>query len=473
MKSILMSFIFIAFLMSAVFSQVSNYYPLKHLLDDDRSVAFISSGENPEFYLNDSGFYKGKRQQLIKCGNDIFMFLHSTGRLYKVVKENESYNIKRLDSTFCIGYNGGAFAFCYKNGIYNLGGYGIWRVNGQLRVYNEKAKEWDIVKLNKEIPLLGDASLLWYDLVGKKIFIGYYTPKNEAEKTVIKDIEFIDDVMVLDLEKNEWTKVGTLNPYIKTNLPNIRTITHSPWGLLVMFSDKISLLDYKQNKLLSLSESKEEYQSLQRKLFNKNIYFEDSTLFFGNNSEQTLDSIQLHYSDFIPTKQHIFTSNNGISNLTSMVIILISFVGLSLLLFFIRKKYLLSIQRKELLPIENSNNELENSKSDLQNVIIEDLNIPKLFDEKEKQVLELIIEKSLKAQITNTDDLNRVLGLTKKAIEIQKKQRSDVIVSINKKYAFVTKSNDLLIEKKRADFDKRSFEYFIAFEKLELIKKYI
>ena len=156
-----------------------------------------------------------------------------------------------------------------------------------------------------------------------------------------------------------------------------------------------------------------------------------------------------------------------------MVIIFISFVGLSLLIYFVRKKYLLSNQRKKVLPLENTNNELENSKSDLENEIIEDLNIPKLFEEKEKQVLELIIEKSLKAQITNTDDLNRVLGLSKKAIEIQKKQRSDVIVSINKKYAFVTKSNDLLIEKKRADFDKRSFEYFIAFEKLELIKKYL
>ncbi len=149
-----------------------------------------------------------------------------------------------------------------------------------------------------------------------------------------------------------------------------------------------------------------------------------------------------------------------------IIVVSISLIGLTLLIYFLRKKHTLSIQFKETIPMVGRANDLENE-------IIENSHIPKLFDEKEKQVLELIIEKSLKAEITNTDDLNRVLGLTKKAVEIQKKQRSDVIVSINKKYAFVKKSNDLLIEKKRADFDKRSFEYFIQFEKLESIKKHL
>jgi hypothetical protein len=453
---------------NVAFAQLKNSFPIKNLLQDSLPIACISFTEEHLLPISEGDVMKTHREEFVKQGRNLYVFLTGSGRLYKThLDSNNNYYFKRIDSTTHFGYNLGAFAFCYNNRIYNLGGYGIWRVNGQLRIYNEKANEWDIVKLNKEIPFLGDGCLLWYDIAGKKIYISYYTPKNEAEKTTLKEIEFVDDVMALDLEKNEWTRLGTLNPYIKANLHNIRTITHSPWGLLINFSDKITLIEYKQNKLLSLSESKEEYQTLQRKLFDKNIYFKDSTLFFGNNSEQTLDSVQFQYSDFVPIGQHIFTLNNRIITFSSMIIVVsISLIGLTLLIYFLRKKYTLSIQSKETIPMVGRANDLENE-------IIENSHIPKLFDEKEKQVLELIIEKSLKAEITNTEDLNRVLGLTKKAVEIQKKQRSDVIVSINKKYAFVKKSNDLLIEKKRADFDKRSFEYFIQFEKLESIKKHL
>jgi hypothetical protein len=450
------------------YAQTKNSFPIKNLMQDSLPVTFISH-TNEHLLPNSNGDKIVLRDEyFIKKGSDLYVFIDGSGRLYKTFLDSlNNYTFKRIDSTTHFGYNIGSFGFCYNNRIYNLGGYGIWRINGQLRVYNEKANEWDIVKLNKELPILGDESLLWYDIVGKKIYVGYYTPKNEAEKTALKEIEFIDDVMVLDLEKTEWSKLGTLNSYIKTNLPNIRTITHSPWGLLVMFSDKITLLDYKQNRLMSLSEYHKEYQILQRKLFNKNIYFKDSTLFYGNNTEQTLDSVQFHYSDFVPTGQYIFTSNDwGANGVKISIISILSIAGLGFFIHKFRKKNAIVVEREKSDLIESALNYEQPE-------IIDDSNIPELFEQREKQVLELIIEKSLKAEITNTDDLNRVLGLSKKAIEIQKKQRSDVIVSINKKYAFVSKSNEVLIDKKRAEFDKRSFEYFIELEKLGLIKKHL
>jgi hypothetical protein len=35
--------------------------------------------------------------------------------------------------------------------LYSYGGYGFWRLNGQLRSYNFTDKEWDIVPVNDEI----------------------------------------------------------------------------------------------------------------------------------------------------------------------------------------------------------------------------------------------------------------------------------------------------------------------------------
>lgn len=468
MKIILTCFFVFLYSVNVAFAQLKNSFPIKNLLQDSLPIACISFTEEHLLPISEGDVMKTHREEFVKQGRNLYVFLTGSGRLYKThLDSNNNYYFKRIDSTTHFGYNLGAFAFCYNNRIYNLGGYGIWRVNGQLRIYNEKANEWDIVKLNKEIPFLGDGCLLWYDIAGKKIYIGYYTPKNEAEKTTLKEIDFVDDVMVLDLEKNEWTRVGTLNTYIKENLPNIRTITHSPWGLLIHFSDKITLLDYKQNRLMSLSESHKEYQTLKRKFFNKNIYFKDSTLFYGNNTERTLDSVQLHYSDFVPTGQHVFTSTNWRPK--PIVISILGIVSIVGLLFFMYK-----FRNKKKEAAQSENNQLtESSFNNEEPAIVEASNIPQLFEQKEKQILELIIEKSLKAEITNTDDLNRVLGLSKKAIEIQKKQRSDVIVSINKKYAFIRKSNEILIDKRRAEFDKRSFEYFIEFDKIQIIKKYL
>ncbi len=247
---------------NALHPQIKNSFPIKNLMQDSLTVPFISYTKEHLLPIPDSDEIKRSGENFIKKGKELYVFVNGSGRLYKTFFDSlGNFYFKRIDSTTHFGYNIGAFPFCYNNRIYNLGGYGIWRMNGQLRVYNEKANEWDIVKLNKEVPFLGDGCLLWYDVAGKKIYVGYYTPKNEAEKTAIKEIEFVEEVMVLDLEKTEWARLGKLNPYIKANLPNIRTITHSPWGLLINFSDKITLIDYKQNKLLSLSESKEEYQT--------------------------------------------------------------------------------------------------------------------------------------------------------------------------------------------------------------------
>ncbi|MCY7311230.1 MAG: hypothetical protein LH619_10670, partial [Chitinophagaceae bacterium] len=72
-----------------------------------------------------------------------------------------------------------------------------------------------------------------------------------------------------------------------------------------------------------------------------------------------------------------------------------------------------------------------------------------------------IAENSLKGNYTSIEEVNKALGVSKKNIEIQKKQRSDIITSINKKYSYIKQSPQELIEKRRTEFDKRSFEYYI------------
>lgn len=91
----------------------------------------------------------------------------------------------------------------------------------------------------------------------------------------------------------------------------------------------------------------------------------------------------------------------------------------------------------------------------------------------EIQLLQLLIKNTESGLPTTTEQQNKVLGLSKKNIEIQKKQRSDIIISINRKFSFITKKDEPLILKRRTEFDKRAFEYFLEYSRLEDIKTFI
>jgi hypothetical protein len=446
-------------------------FPIKHLLQDSVPIAFITPAKNFYFNLGDTTHNKYKPQQFIKNGNKLYLFLNGTGRLYETSVDNSNSCVfDRIDITDHFGYNIGSFAFSYNGGIYDLGGGGIWHINGQLRIYNTKAREWDIVKLNKEIPVLYDENLLWYDIKAHKIYIGLYSTTNDAVKTNTTDSKLVYDVMVLDLAATDWTKIGNLSSYLKLNNAQMKPVAMSPWGLLVCVDTKFSLIDYKNNQVLSLeAKADNDYQSLQRNINQGNCYFKDSTLYYGNNEARTLDSIPLHYSDFKPTGEVIYTiaaTTVASSYLPWMIGGLL--VLLCAAIFYILK-YKVSIQvlkkgvinevKQTALPSEDSSSNEINTNT-----------TPSYFDEKELQVLQLLLDNSSKQLTTSIKALNNALGVTKKANDVQKKQRSDVMSSINKKFSFISQNEQPIIDKTRADIDKRSFEYFIANERLDEVK---
>ncbi len=96
-----------------------------------------------------------------------------------------------------------------------------------------------------------------------------------------------------------------------------------------------------------------------------------------------------------------------------------------------------------------------------------------VFDEMEILLLQLLIQNTSAGTTTSTDEQNKILGLVKKNLEIQKKQRSDIIIGINRKYAFVAQSKEPIIKKSRSEFDMRSYEYFIDYSRVEEIRSFL
>lgn len=452
---------FKVFVFFILFSSVSfAQEPLIDLYQTQKNIGFVRT-EKSRFFTEADNLFKTHFYSLIKTPSGLFAWVNGTGRLYKAVKSDTGIAFVRQDSSTHFGYNIAAFPFSYAGNIFNIGGYGLWRINGQLRVFNEKEREWDIVKLNEEVPIMFDDTnnLLWYDQARGKLYSGYSTRRDEA---VISDgmDEAQNDysVRVLDLTKNQWSRLGDLNMLLREKIQNISTIGMSPWGQLIFIGSKINLLDFAHNQLLSLNVKAPYYQLLLRNWHLNTFYFKDSTLYFGTVAGKRLDSARIKYADFDTVESKLYEPNNLFrKNRRLLVTSFAVLIVLAVLVWFFQKRYRILFQRKKSVYYVKVNNSIDKN----------------IFEEKEILLLNALIANSEKGKYTNIDELNRLLGISKRPVEIQKKHRSDMLTSINKKFHFIYPDQPSIIQKQRSENDKRSFEYFIEFDKLLLIKEQI
>jgi hypothetical protein len=99
--------------------------------------------------------------------------------------------------------------------------------------------------------------------------------------------------------------------------------------------------------------------------------------------------------------------------------------------------------------------------------------ILELLEERERSLLEFLFNHSADERLTSIEEINKVVGVQHRSIEIQKRMRSDLIGSINQKLGIVTRDAKPVVDKQRSEFDKRSFEYFIHPAHMELVEKII
>jgi hypothetical protein len=84
------------------------------------------------------------------------------------------------------------------------------------------------------------------------------------------------------------------------------------------------------------------------------------------------------------------------------------------------------------------------------------------LDDREKLLYLYILQKTNQGESTSVEEINQLIGCTQRNLEVQKRMRSDIIISINTKLKNAWGIKGVVIDKKRAEFDKRSYEYFVA-----------
>jgi hypothetical protein len=446
-----------------------------------KQLPFIIS-DLPEGF-NVSGF------GVVKTSSGLFIFPQGTGRVY--CYQTESKQWKRVDSTFFAGYNFGSLHFSLGNDMYSFGGYGLWQVNGILRQYNSIAGEWTAIKTNWYIPWtlkhVGWSNFYFLDTLSGQLIInglgtnGLQTLKDQS------DPEIGTDIYALGLKNGDWQKLGRFRDTA------LEMIGFLPWGILDVHGGVTDIPNNRTYKLGDRAISKLQaitYKSLQSSdqlisfCYDSTLYFARDPLHYDSMTITRSDLKDLGIPVYEPIETGIFEKWSGLKEYGSLLLLLVS--GFVLGLFINRKKdgkvKGLSLDSPEYMPkIENLEPLIlqdqavadipEKTPTDEKAVTFRSSRILDLLEEKERSLLEFIYYYSEEERLTTIEEINKVIGVANRSMEVQKRMRSDLIGSINQKMGLITKDKKPVIDKQRSEFDKRSFEYFIRTEYMELVAR--
>ena len=412
--------------------------------------------------------FKYTGQELVKNNKGLFLQPLGTGRLYQLTEKDGEYNWKRIDSTIYTGYNFRSRFFSIDTTFYSFGGEGFFNANGNLRYFNNYSKEWDAANLSRTI-LWFSLSELFHaiDTTGKYLYVESLPRHHDLhlKENFIADLEH--QLWKLDIETGIWQNLGKITEEKSVSY------AQTPFGMLVKFN---RIIDVKNNKVYRLS------KSLQDKIFtalgtsskpNELAYSFciDSTLFIGGTGN-FIDSITISKADLIEQKKPFYIANEAEIPLGEREIMIGSIILLSLacVFLFVKNKKKGTSQPVAIVGGMQDNISLENDKRETQ-VTFRSGKLMELLNEREKLLLEFIYKHSLDERLTTIEEINKVIGASQRSAEVQKRLRSDLIGSINDKLEIVSDSKFNVIEKQRSEFDKRSFEYFIHPELMELTEK--
>ena len=366
------------------------------ILDDSGLISDIVvpiQGYRP-IDITDIPFAKGKTgpmQKLVRTSHGLFVLVDGTGRVYEIFRNELKLQVRRTDSTVFFGNNFGAFHFAYNDTIYSFGGYGFWHYNGQLRVYLPDKHEWELVELNREIPIQVAnpiSARTWFDYQSGQLYV-IRMPSKALES---------DSIYVLSLNSKAWKTLGL------STLPlNLSEFIQTPFGPLARASDSnrdiIYLLDFRKNRILEMSPAKAQEIRLYEGS-NSLAFSADSTLILFRDNAHSID---IGIQDFNLTAQTIYDGNPEVTmpglNWMKAFYILTGFVLTLLLGIFLGRR-----RAKANKEPSRENHSMSTPAN--------------LFDEREKELIRLIFENSSKSISTSIDDINLVLGLAGRPVDV-------------------------------------------------------
>lgn len=403
------------------------------------------------------------RHHYIVRKGQLFIQVDGSGKLFQV--DSSTLAPIRLDKTCYEGYNFLAYNFNWKDRFYSVGGWGFWKYDGGIRYFEEASREWSIIPTNRRVPVAQVInSLGWLDKVDEKYYMIYSKDDDLYLKNHEKDHDSIF-VQCLDLKRMTWWDEPKYliadNPLITGN--TFRKIIPTSMGLLVEAWNKFQLFDFKDNKVYTLPDNKgAAIAALTTRTHHGFFIQRNQDLYIYDPLKDSVSPLIISKKDFLKKTQPMYTTQRAtLVRDRWMISLLIIIGGLVILISTLLYKYRKLLKSsKGVIIQENQGEPIQFNRS---------LSFEENLTSQELAVFELLIDNSSNNKLTSIDEINRVLGTKNKDIAVQKNIRSEVLQSLNERFQIYSTTSDLLVERERAEFDKRIYLYKINCNSQDLI----
>lgn len=384
----------------------------KRIVNDKAGIKYIKYANNLSF-LDSVPFKKDQFQQIIKSEKASFLTTSGSGLVYQLNNITDSTAaFTRIDRTQYDGYNFDDIKFTYHDTLFSIGGFGFWRNNGQVRYFTEN-KEWEL--LFPEIPIGISNRNIWN--LDDQLGILYFITENEDGSPIVLSINLSKH----SYEIQEAFSASFTEQIIHAKEIPIQIQLTNNSGALLVYSDKIYYLNIPLNQLKTASD-KSLINFLNKNNVRANPVFNIADkLIIASINENKLDSITFSIQDFSISTPVI--ENANLFTQTKTILLISLFILLIVVIVYFK------FSKKKII----------------------------IFTEFEKDFLNKLTSK--KGKQLDIETLNYLLGLSKKSIEIQKKNRSEFLNKLDQKLRDLLHTEEVLIIRVKDEADKRIFLY--------------
>ena len=391
-------------------------------------------------------------QEVLYSNNKAYVLFKGTGKVFEV---DSLLNITKIDNTIYGGHSFGATNFIYNDTIYSIGGYGFWNLNGAIRYLNKITREWDVIRINKDIAFANGINANSYlDKINGKLYLLYNQGHPEYVESKFEEAEKCF-LAILDLKTKKWIETNYLiNPQLAKAFGDLSFVQIIGDKILAnsKYINRPLLIDIPNNHIQEVKEAKyTEWIQLKSQIDKGAIININDTVYLIN--KDTVYTFNISNSDLKPLPIHIYEPIKESISTNTIVYIFFSIIIILLLgaLFYNINK-LNTEQRKN----KDEGEEIAGSEKRSMNEFYVGLS------EIEKQTIELIIKNTWNGLTTSVNQINKILGTERKTGKVQNNIRGDIILELNNKFKAYTLLNDNIVERKKSEFDKRHIEYFIS-----------
>lgn len=379
------------------------------------------------------------KQIVTRCGRDTYVCFNGTGIVYRLVKADSEWMVLvREDATKYMGYNFNSIRFSLQDTLYSFGGNGFWQYNGALTFFDRAKKEWEILRLNQEVPVNSE----FFYLDGVKGILYFVVIPFQESITNREHHEF--GVYKLDVRKREVTKLGDVPEGSSFDFRLARPIFTSEFlkGLVIQNKKDYLLLDFSNNRISRLTNT-QAISHINGGTQNT-VYYEFSVgdTLFNVYANGTLSNRVVSLADFTPLDERVYDEGR----LMPYALLLL---GVVTPLFFVirRRRSRPSVDNGDVSPDTHN------------------------FTSVEWDVILTMVGNHKANRLTKSDEISRVMGLQKKSLEVQKKLRTEIIHRINHNFRIAAVSDSDLVIRIKSEEDRRYIEYDISEEGIEWLKQ--